>query len=146
MGFSTPVALRSLDLFGIIHTHLFGLRLHTNAWTTNPTRLYCRLAGSSWCLWGAPRGVFLVVFWAVLAPKWCRGLCSQPGTGRGRSGAVALPWQDAVLHRPRRGIAAGETNDELHRFSGLFVFFSPLRKWERRLLEAAAATSVFLAL
>lgn len=109
MGFSTPAALRGLDLFSIIHTNLSRLRLHTNARTAPPG-----FAVAWWDPPGAfgvlPEG-FLVFLWCFLGLFWRPGFALAAWSGRG-SAAVALPRRDAVLHPPRRAAGPGESRLE----------------------------------
>lgn len=144
MGFSTPAALRSLDLFGIIHTNPSRLPLHTNARTAPQ--------GFTAVTWRNPPDVFEVLTEGVLDGFWCwfgsevvrrrgslgrkfanvkplhDGLRWQPGNGRGGA-AVALPWQDAVLRCPRRSAALGESQLEKQMMNSItflpFLFFHP---------------------
>lgn len=87
MGFSTAASLRSLELFGIIHTNLSRLPSHTNAGTA--------LRGFT-VTWQNPPGAFGVLaegfgdgFWmgfgAGLVLKWCRGIVVWEEIGEGET-------------------------------------------------------------
>lgn len=96
---------------------------------------------------GCSQRGFWVFFGAGLVPKWCRGFvvpaweragqrgCRPPVAGRGTA-ATPLAWGNNPSWRNKAGTPA---------LLCLLCCFI-LRKWKKRLLEAAPASSAFLTL
>lgn len=154
MGFSTPAALSSLDPFGIIHTDLSRLHLHTNAQTAlqgftvsrwNPPGVFGVLAEGFWDGFWCWFGSEVVRRCGSLGRNWrrwihcvmvCAASLEMGGAARLSPSRGRTRYCTAHIAPLARGTHSWRNKWWTPSLLCLLYFFTH-RKWKKRLLEAA---------